>query len=121
MEGKKSIKRQLEDCTSDISNILRLSGSPGLSIGAFNHGRIIHTEHFGFRDSNHGAPPNDHSIYYIASLSKLVAVSAIGTLVQDGLLHWDDEIRHHLPQLQGRKDDFGTKGTIRDLASNRTG
>jgi CubicO group peptidase (beta-lactamase class C family) len=120
MESTK-LKRQLEAHAPELYKILRSSGSPGLFIGAFHHGHIIHTQHFGLRDSTRSETPDDDSIYCISSLSKLLAVCAISALVHDGLLDWDLPIHHYLPGLQCRKDAIGTQATLRDLASNQTG
>jgi CubicO group peptidase (beta-lactamase class C family) len=113
----------LEAHTSAIQNVLRTSGCPGLSIGAFHNGSIVHTQHFGCKDVENDPPetPDDDTVYYIASVSKIVAVCAAATLVQEGLLGWDVPIREYLPEFCQRNDDLGQKTTLRDLASNITG
>jgi CubicO group peptidase (beta-lactamase class C family) len=120
MEAK-HLKKQLEGCTTDLTSIFQISGSPALSIGVFHNGRVIHTKHFGHRDAMRTDIPDDDSVYHIASLSKLIALCAVGTLVQDGLLDWDLPIYHYLPEFRCRNDDLGTKSTLRDLAANQTG
>ncbi|KAL1597922.1 hypothetical protein SLS60_008410 [Paraconiothyrium brasiliense] len=102
-----------------IASILQASGTPGLSIGVFEHGRTIFTHHFS-TDANSDTP-NDDTVYYIASLSKLLAICAVAKLVTDGILDWDTSVRTYLPAFQQREDDIGMKTTLRDLASNRTG
>ncbi|KAF2821844.1 beta-lactamase/transpeptidase-like protein [Ophiobolus disseminans] len=102
-----------------IASILQSSGTPGLSVGVFDHGRTIFTRHFSKNASSD--TPNDDTVYYMASLSKLLAICAVATLVTDGVLDWDVTIREYLPTFQQRKDDIGIKATLRDFASNRTG
>ncbi|KAJ4300072.1 hypothetical protein N0V90_005321 [Kalmusia sp. IMI 367209] len=102
-----------------ISSILQASGTPGLSVGVFDHGRTIFTHHF--RKNAISDTPNDNTVYYIASLSKLLAICAVAKLVTDGVLDWDAPVREYLPTFQQREDDIGIKATLRDLASNRTG
>jgi CubicO group peptidase (beta-lactamase class C family) len=53
-----------------ISKIQTLSGSPGISIGVLHHGEILHTAHFGQQDVGLPIPPDDDTIYHIASLVK---------------------------------------------------
>ncbi len=102
-----------------IASILRASGTPSLSVGVFDQGRPTFTHHF----SKNGTSfvPNDDTVYYIASLSKLLAICAAATLVTDGVLDWDVPVREYLPTFRQREDDIGMKATLRDLASNRTG
>ncbi|KAF2647618.1 beta-lactamase/transpeptidase-like protein [Lophiostoma macrostomum CBS 122681] len=118
-----NIVSQLEAHTSPIRNILGTSGCPGLSIGAFHSGSIVHTQHFGCKDieSEPLETPDDDTVYYIASVSKIIAVCALGTLIQEGILGWDVPIREYLSEFRKRNDDLGQKTTLRDLAANITG
>ncbi|KAF2441996.1 beta-lactamase/transpeptidase-like protein [Karstenula rhodostoma CBS 690.94] len=102
-----------------IASILQASGTPSLSVGVFDHGRTILTHHLSKNASSEKS--NDDTVYYIASLSKLLAICAVAKLVTDGVLDWDAPIRDYLPTFQLREDDIGIKATLRDLASNRTG
>jgi CubicO group peptidase (beta-lactamase class C family) len=102
-----------------IASILQSSGTPGLSVGVFDRGRTIFNHHFS-KNATYDMP-NDDTVYYIASLSKLLAICAVATLVTDGILDWDTPVRDYLPTWQQRVDDIGMKATLRDLASNRTG
>ena len=72
-----------------IVDLLRAGGAPGLSLGVFHHGQIVHTQHFGKRDVDSPEPPDDESVYWVASTFKIVTVSAIACLVTDGILGWD--------------------------------
>ena len=98
-----------------ITSILHASGTPGLSVGIFDHGRTIFTHHF--RKDATSDTANDDTVYYIASLSKLLAICAVANLVTDGVLDWDTPVREYLPTFQQREDDVGMKATLRDLAS----
>jgi CubicO group peptidase (beta-lactamase class C family) len=104
-----------------ISKIRALSGSPGLSVGVLHQGKILHTAHFGRQDVNLPTPPNDDTIYHVASLVKLLTASTVALLVHDGTLDWDIPIRQYLPDFQTRNDELGRKATLRDLLSSRTG
>ena len=104
-----------------IKEILAISGSPGLSLGVLHQGSILHTAHFGRRDFSNPAPPNDGTVYRVASLTKALTASAVALLVEEGLLNWDTPIRQYLPAFQRRTDELGQKTTLRDLLANRTG
>lgn len=72
-----------------ISEHLTVSGSLCLSIGVLYYGDVIYTNHRGQRDISQPDPPNDETIYRIASLTKTFTVAAIALLVEEGFLHWD--------------------------------
>ncbi|KAF2804405.1 beta-lactamase/transpeptidase-like protein [Mytilinidion resinicola] len=116
-----SLVARLKAQSAAIADIQRVAGTPGLSLGVFHHGRILHTAHFGRRDVGSLEPVNDDSVYFVASAFKIVTVSAIARLVTDGLLGWDVPVRDYLPAFQQRHDEVGLKATIRDLIANRTG
>lgn len=104
-----------------IEELRRISGSPSLSVGVFHHGRIVYTKHFGQLEVDNPQRANDNTVYYLASVSKLVSVCAVARLVQDGVLDWDKPILEYLPEFHRPNDDLGREATLRDLASNRTG
>jgi CubicO group peptidase (beta-lactamase class C family) len=112
---------RLNAVTPTISKLLDISGSPGLSLGIVHHGAILHTAHFGRRDINYAAPPDDDTIYNIASFVKLLTAGAVSMLVHEGKLDWDTPIRQYLPEFKKRIDEIGQKATLQDLLSMRTG
>lgn len=116
-----AITEQLERCHPDIEKLLALSGAPGLSLGVLHHGQVIHTAHFGRRNASEPAPPNDDTIYWMLSMTKVITATAISELVHAGQLSWDLPIRDYLPQFRIRQDDIGLKATLKDLLSMRTG
>jgi CubicO group peptidase (beta-lactamase class C family) len=117
----KTIEHQLDDLAPQINQILKHSGAPGLSLGVLHKGKVIHTAHFGRRDARNPTPPDDDTIHWIGSLTKLITASAIARLVHEGKLAWDVPIREYLPAFRTRQDEFGLKATLVDLLSNRTG
>jgi CubicO group peptidase (beta-lactamase class C family) len=104
-----------------IEELFELSGSPGLSLGVLHHGVPAYTAHFGRRQASQAAPPNDDTLYNVASMTKLMTAGVISNLVEEGLLGWDVPVRHYLPELGERKDDIGQHATVTDFLANRTG
>ncbi|EHL01514.1 putative protein fmtA [Glarea lozoyensis 74030] len=92
-----------------------------LSIGVLLHGEVIYTGHHGRKDITKSEPPNDDTLYHIASLTKLLTAAAIGVLIDEGKLHWETRIRDVLPEFKLRKDIVGQEATLIDVLSNRTG
>ena len=115
------IKQQLEALRPEIEAIVRIAGTPGLSLGVLHHGEVIHTAHFGRRNADDPTPSSDDTIHSICSLTKLVTASAIAKLVHQNVLEWDKLVREYLPGFRLRKDELGMKATLKDLLCMRTG
>jgi len=112
---------KIEALHPGFDEILKASGSPGLSLGVLHRGEVVHTAHFGRRDASSPSPPDDDTIYHVASLTKAITVGAVASLVEEGLLDWDAPIRNYLPAFRPRTDELGMKCTLRDLLCNRAG
>jgi CubicO group peptidase (beta-lactamase class C family) len=61
---------------------------------------VAYTSHYGELDAGKGNPPNDETIYEIASVTKTMTGTLVAQAVVDGKLNLDDDIRKYL------KDDY---------------
>ena len=112
---------QLKALEPTFTQLLAISCAPGLSLGVMYDGKIIHTAHFGRQNFLDPRPPNDDTMYYVASNTKILTSSAVAMLVEEGILDWDIPIRKYLPVFSQRTDEIGQKTTLRDLLSHRAG
>ena len=92
----RSLLDRLQGLSPVIAEICRILGPPGASIGVLHHGEIIYTHNHGYRNVEARIPPDEETIYHIASLSKSCTAAAIGILVEEGKMKWDRQI---LPDL----------------------
>lgn len=115
------LSTKLSHLRPKISELFQISGCPGLSWGILHGGNLAHTEHFGRRDCAADLPPDDDTIYRLASLSKPITVGVIASLVDEGFLEWNKPVRDYLPEFGEREDEVGRETTLVDLLSNRTG
>src|SRR6056297_3259212 len=56
----------------------------------------------GWKDKNQKIPADAHSLFKIASISKLYVAVAVAKLVNDGRLSLDNSLASYLPELAGR-------------------
>lgn len=105
-----------------VKEICRISGTTGVSVGVLHRGELLMTEHFGYRNVEKKLPPNDDTIYYLASLTKSFTAAAIAILVDHGQLSWDTPISQVYEPLKKHKDpEIREKANIIDFLSHRTG
>lgn len=94
---------------------------PGLAIAVVRNDSVIYERGFGVRQLGMPARVTEHTIFPIASTSKAFTVAALGVLVDEGRVRWDDRVTRHLPAFELR-DPFVTRAlTVRDLLVHRIG
>ncbi|MCK5028393.1 MAG: serine hydrolase [Bacteroidales bacterium] len=93
----------------------------GLSVLVVKDNKIIYEESFGYKNSNTVDFLNNNDIFNIASCTKAFTAAAIGKLVDDGLVNWNDKVIDYIPEFK-LSDKYITQNVeIRDILSHRTG
>lgn len=116
-----SIVDRLQALSKVIAEICRISGTPGASIGVLHEGKVIYTHNYGYHNVESSIPPDENTIYHIASLSKSFTAVCIAILVEEGKISWDTPVRDILPDFKHVNPTINNKATILDLMSHRTG
>lgn len=94
---------------------------PGMAVGIVKDGQVIYAKGFGEKRLGKGEAVDANTIFSIASVSKNITAAALGILVDEGKINWDDKITQHIPWFQ-MKDPWVTQEmTIRDALTHRVG
>lgn len=94
---------------------------PGLAIGVVVDGHLVYAKGFGYRDVEKKLPVTADTLFAIASCTKAFTSFAVGTLVDEGLLDWDQLVIDVLPEFR-LYDQYATQNlTFRDLLTHRSG
>lgn len=107
--------------TPSISEICRISGYPGVSIGVLHQKQVIFKQGYGYRDLDRKSVPDEHTIYYLASLSKSFTASLVGVRVEQGKMEWSTPVTKILPKHHHWNATIRDEATIVDWMSHRTG
>tara|TARA_B110000503_G_scaffold38223_1_gene62724 strand:- start:2202 stop:4307 length:2106 start_codon:yes stop_codon:yes gene_type:complete len=91
--------------------------TPGAAVAVVKDDSIIYKNGYGMSNLEYNIPITPSSIFHIASVSKQFTVLSILLLEKQGKLNLDDDIRKYIPEVP----DFGTKITLRHLASHTSG
>lgn len=94
---------------------------PGLAIAVVRNDSVLYARGFGERTLGTGEPVDENTLFAIASTTKAMTVAALGMLVDDSVIDWDDPVAKHLPSLQLGDAYVNRHLTIRDLLTHRTG
>jgi CubicO group peptidase (beta-lactamase class C family) len=94
---------------------------PGLAIGIVHKGQLVFAKAYGVRDVGTKEPVDTQTIFAIASTTKAITAAALGMLVDEGKVRWDDPVTKYLPSFQ-MHDPWATREvTVRDLITHRGG
>ncbi len=96
-------------------------GIPGLAIAVVKDDRVVLERGYGVLEVGKPERVDAHTLFGIASVSKAFNAAALGILVDEGLIRWDDPVVKHLPEFR-LYDPYVTQTvTIRDLLAHRVG
>ena len=94
---------------------------PGVAVAVVHDDRVVFAEGFGVKELGREDPVDARTRFQIGSTTKAFAAAALGVLVDDGVIGWDDPVVRHLPWFR-LKDPWITENvTIRDLLTHRSG
>jgi CubicO group peptidase (beta-lactamase class C family) len=94
---------------------------PGLAIAVVKDTEVIYLEGFGKRDVAGDQPVTPRTLFAIGSSTKAFTTFVLGTLVDEGLLDWDQPVRHWIPWFELADPVVTERITPRDLVTHRSG
>ena len=95
--------------------------APGFAVAIVKDDRIVLAKGFGTRRLGKDEPVDEHTLFTLASTTKAFTATAIGILVDDGKLDWDDPVVRRVPEFRVADPYVTREATIRDLLAHRTG
>jgi len=94
---------------------------PGLAVAIVHQDEVVFAGGYGVRKLGEPDPVDENTLFGVASITKAMTAAALGMLVDDGLIGWDDPITDHLPEFQ-LYDPWVTESiTIRDALTHQSG
>src|SRR5699024_7418012 len=73
---------------------------PGVAVSIVKDGQVILSEGYGFRDSEKEKQVTPETIFPIGSATKAFTTAAMGVLVDEGQLDWDQPVREYIPSFK---------------------
>lgn len=120
---KLPILERIQGMTDEIASLQDICRVPSISIGVLHQNEVVATKSFGRRvcgEKDLDATPD--TAYLIASCSKIFLACAVGILVDEGKLHWDDPISKYVPDFNPVGDSrVKAEATIRQALCHTTG
>jgi len=103
------------------ARVMKAFEVPGLGLAVVKDGRVVVAKGYGLKKLGEAAPVDSQTLFGIASNTKVFTAAALGLLVDEGKIAWDDPVVSILPAFQ-MFDPYVTRElTVRDLLVHRSG
>ncbi len=104
-----------------VTTAMKAWAVPGVAIAIVRNDTVIYAHGYGVREIGKPGAVDAQTMFAIGSSSKAFTAAAIGMLIDEGKLRFDDPVTQHLPGFE-MYDPFVTRDlTVRDILSHRSG
>ncbi|MGH8279277.1 MAG: serine hydrolase [Gammaproteobacteria bacterium] len=94
---------------------------PGLAVAVVKDNHVVFMRGYGVRELGKPGKVDDNTLFTIASNTKAFTAAALGTLVAQDKLGWNDRITKYLPRFEVNDPWVTHALTIRDLLTHDSG
>lgn len=120
-QRQKSLEQKIKTLDTYYQQALADWHVPGMAIAIVKDGEVVFSKGYGVKSVDTGKKVDDKTNFAIASNSKAFTTAALATLIDEGKLNWDDNVRDYLPYFTLYDEYVSEHFTIRDLVSHRSG
>jgi len=104
-----------------VERTLRTFDVPGIAVAIVKDDKVIHSKGYGVRSLNTKQKVDSNTLFGIASNSKAFTTAALGILIDEKKLSWDDKVINYIPEFVLYSPYVTEEFTIRDLLTHRSG
>jgi CubicO group peptidase (beta-lactamase class C family) len=112
---------QLAELDAYVTRTVRDWRVPGLAIAVVKDDSIVFAKGYGVRELGKPDAVDTGTRFAIGSTTKAMTAVALGLLVDEGKVRWDDPVIRHLPSFRVADPYLTRELTVRDLLTHRGG
>ncbi len=113
--------QDIRDLDQYIEQARRQWNVPGMAVAVVKDGQVLLAKGYGEKQLGSNDPVDAQTIFNIGSTTKAITAVAMGILVDEGKVGWDDRVAEHLPEFQ-LNDAYATRDMrVRDLLTHNLG
>jgi CubicO group peptidase (beta-lactamase class C family) len=109
------------DFDAFVEGVMAEHGVPGIALAIVKDGKVIRARGYGVKTLGTGDSVDAHTLFGIASNTKAFTATALGLLVEEGVLGWEDKVIDHLSWFRMSDPYVTAELTVRDLLVHRSG
>lgn len=111
----------LAEAGAYIERALADSNTIGAAVAVVRGTEVIYAQGFGLRQFGRDAKIDEDTLFQVGSTTKAFTTAALGVLVDEGSVRWDDPITKHFSDFQLHDPWMTRRLTIRDAVTHRSG
>lgn len=104
-----------------VESAMKTFEVPGIAVAIVKDGKVIHSKGYGVRSIKTMQKTDENTLFAIASNSKAFTSAALGILVDDGKLKWNDRVVDIIPEFRLYSPYVTEEFTVKDLLTHRSG
>lgn len=104
-----------------VEKTLKTFDVPGIAVAIVKDDKVIHAKGYGVRSLKTMQKVDANTLFGIASNSKAFTTAALGILIDEKKLSWDDKVIDYIPEFRLYNPYVTEEFTIRDLLTHRSG
>ena len=113
--------QKARDFDAYVTRAVKDWGAVGLAVAVVKDGQLVFAKGYGVRELGKPDPVDAHTLFAIGSTTKAITAAALGMLVDEGKVRWDDPVSKYLPDFQVG-DPYVTRNlVVRDLLTHDAG
>ncbi|WP_395061938.1 serine hydrolase [Flavobacterium sp.] len=117
-----SIAQISESKLDDVVNrTMKSFNVPGIAVAIIKDGKVVLSKGYGVTNINTQQKVDGNTLFGIASNSKAFTTAALGMLVDEKKIKWDDKVIKYIPEFKMYNEYVTNEFTIRDLLTHRSG
>lgn len=109
-----NLDRIIEECRKAYQ-------APGVAVAIVSQDSVVYAKGFGVKQLGSTDPVTSDTRFAIGSTTKAFTTAAMGILIDQGKMSWDDPVRKHVPFFRLSDPLADANVTMRDIVSHRTG
>lgn len=104
-----------------VNRTMQTFDVPGVALAIIKNGNIIHSKGYGVVKIGSKDKIDEKTLFAIASNTKAFTAAALGILIDERKLNWDDRVIDYIPEFRMYNPYVTEEFTIRDLLTHRSG
>jgi CubicO group peptidase (beta-lactamase class C family) len=113
--------QKARDFDAYVTKAVKDWGAIGLGVAVVKDGQLVFARGYGVRELGKPDPVDANTLFAIGSTTKAITAAALGMLVDEGKLRWDDPVSRHLPDFQVGDPYLTRNLVVRDLLTHDAG
>jgi CubicO group peptidase (beta-lactamase class C family) len=111
----------LRDFDAYVARAVRDWNAPGLAVAVVKDDSVVFAKGYGVLELGKPTAVDAGTRFAIGSTTKAMTAAALGMLVDEGKVRWNDPVITHIPSLQLYDPVMTRELTVRDLLTHHTG